>query len=72
MRVRWLAGAVHNLEDISDYIALDDPDAAMRMVDRVASCTQGLEDHPERGRKGRVHGTRERVISGTPYLVITA
>lgn len=70
MRVRWLARALHNLEDIGNYIARDDPAAAMRMVDRVESCTSGLAANPERGRRGRVDGTRELVIPGTPYLVV--
>lgn len=70
MRVRWLASALHNLEDIGAHIARDDPIAAMRMVDRVEECTTGLEDHPKRGRPGRIDGTRELVVSGTPYLVV--
>lgn len=70
MHVRWLARALHNLEDIGDYIARDDPGAALHMVERVETCTSGLEANPERGRRGRVDGTRELVIPGTPYLVV--
>lgn len=70
MRVRWLARALHDLEDIADYTARDNPAAALRMVDRVEECTTGLEDYPERGRTGRAHGTRELVVTGTPYLVV--
>lgn len=70
MRVRWLVRALHDLEDIADYIAQDNPAAALRMVDRVEECAAGLADHPERGRTGRVHGTRELVVTDTPYLVV--
>lgn len=70
MRVRWLSRALHDLEGITDYIAMDNPSAALRMVDRVESCTNGLADHPERGRYGRIDGTRELVVAGTPYLVV--
>lgn len=70
MRVRWLASALHNLEDIGAYIAHEDPAAALRMVDRVEICTDGSENNPERGREGRVDGTRDLVIPGTPYLVV--
>ncbi|HET6521471.1 MAG TPA: type II toxin-antitoxin system RelE/ParE family toxin, partial [Geminicoccaceae bacterium] len=28
-----------------------------------------LAQHPESGRPGRVPGTRELVVSGTPYIV---
>lgn len=30
---------------------------------------QQLQDHPQLGRPGRVPGTRELVIGGTPYVV---
>jgi len=40
------------------------------MVDeRIAQQLEVLTDHPEFGRPGRVDGTRELVISRTPYLV---
>lgn len=70
MRVRWLARALRDLEAIADYIAMDNPAAALRMVDRVEECTARLEDHPQQGRPGRVDGTRELVVSSTPYLVV--
>lgn len=62
--------ALHDLEGIADYIAMDNPAAALNMVDRVEECTVGLADYPKRGRVGRVAGTRELVVSGTPYLVV--
>lgn len=35
MKVRWLIKAVHDLEDIHDYISLDNPFAASREVDKI-------------------------------------
>ena len=32
-------------------------------------CTECLATHPALGRPGRVPGTRELVVSGTPYLI---
>ena len=69
MRVRWLRRALRNLADEADYIASDDPQAAARMVDRIASTVARLAAHPGSGRIGRVPGTREVVVSGTPYIV---
>tara|TARA_R100001230_G_C5575257_1_gene95794 strand:+ start:301 stop:588 length:288 start_codon:yes stop_codon:yes gene_type:complete len=70
MRVRWLALALRDLEGITDYIAQDNPGAALRMADRIELCVQRLERHPEQGRAGRVSSTRELVVTSTPYLVV--
>jgi toxin ParE1/3/4 len=39
------------------------------MVDRIATSVERLATHPALGRTGRVPGTRELVVSGTPHLV---
>jgi toxin ParE1/3/4 len=69
VRVRWLKRALKNLDDEAAYIARDDLPAAARMVERIASAVDQLASHPALGRPGRVPGTRELVISGTPYIV---
>ena len=69
MRVRWLRRALRNLEEEAEYIARDDPNAAARIVDRIATSVERLATHPASGRIGRVPGTRELVVSGTPYIV---
>ncbi len=69
MRVRWLRRALRNLEEEAEYIARDDPNAAARIVDRIATSVERLGTHPASGRIGRVPGTRELVVSGTPYIV---
>lgn len=69
MRVRWLRTALRNLEHEAAYIANDDPMAAARAVDRVRRAIDHLSDHPEIGRPGRVAGTRELEVAGTPYVI---
>jgi len=69
VRVRWLRRALQNLDEEAEYIARDDPDAAAQMVDRIATSVERLATHPALGRTGRVPGTRELVVSGTPYVV---
>ena len=69
MRVRWLKRALKNLDDEAEYIARDNPQAAARIVERIATSVDRLVAHPASGRPGRVPGTRELVISGTPYVV---
>ena len=69
MRVRWLRRALINLEEEAAYVARDNPDAAARIVDRIATSVDRLAIHPASGRPGRVPGTRELVVTGTPYIV---
>ncbi|HEY9346746.1 MAG TPA: type II toxin-antitoxin system RelE/ParE family toxin [Inquilinus sp.] len=68
MRVRWTRQALQRLEEIGDHIALDNPAAASRVVDTIRHKVEALTAHPQLGRIGRVAGTRELVITGTPYL----
>jgi toxin ParE1/3/4 len=63
--IRWTRPALADLEGIGDFIARDNPAAAKRIVVGV----DALRDHPNLGRPGRLTGTRELVVSGTPYLV---
>ena len=69
MRSRWLRAALGNLQQEAEYIAQEDPAAALRVVGRIGDAVRYLEDHPSMGRAGRVPGMRELVVSGTPYIV---
>ena len=69
MRIRWLRKALVNLNAEADYIARDSPAAAARIVEKITQSIDGLRYHPAMGRPGRVPGTRELVIAGTPYIV---
>ncbi|WP_395675155.1 type II toxin-antitoxin system RelE/ParE family toxin [Inquilinus sp.] len=69
MRVRWTRRALQRLEEIGDHTALDNPAAASRVVAAIGQKVETLAAHPHLGRVGRVAGTRELVIGGTPYLV---
>ncbi|ETW99518.1 MAG: hypothetical protein ETSY1_14765 [Candidatus Entotheonella factor] len=69
MRIFWEEDAEEDLDKIFEYILEDNPQAVLRMVDRIRQAVQRLIEHPHLGRAGRVADTRELVISGTPYLV---
>ena len=69
MRVRWLRRALRNLEEEADYVARDDPQAAAQVVERITTSVDLLASQPALGRTGRVPGTRELIITGTPYIV---
>lgn len=67
--IRWLRTALKNLDDEVACIAKDNLYAARELVNRILGLVDALVDHPVIGRPGRVPGTRELVITGTPYLV---
>ena len=47
-----------------------DPAAAARLLERFDAATRRLERFPYLGREGRQAGTRELVVTDTPYLFI--
>jgi toxin ParE1/3/4 len=69
VRVKWLREARANLDAEAEYISQDSPAAAGRIVAAIESATAGLARHPAMGRPGRVIGTRELVVPGTPYVI---
>ena len=69
MRIRWTRPALADLEATGDFIARDNPAAAEGLVVSVVASVDKLRDHPHLGRPGRLTGTRELVVAGTPYIV---
>ncbi len=55
-------------EAIFDWIEADSPRAAVRVDERIEAQVGRLRDTPEMGRVGRIAGTRELVLSRTPYV----
>ncbi len=68
--VVWTQRARRNLDDIGEYIAQDDPNAAERTVRRIVEQVFGLAFYPRIGRSGSAEGTHELVISNTPYIAV--
>ena len=69
MRVRWVQTALANLNAEAEYIARDKPSAAAHTVESIVRAVQQLGEFPAVGRPGRVAGTRELVVAGTPYII---
>jgi toxin ParE1/3/4 len=70
MPIKWLRKALRNLESAHAYIAKDNPAAAARTLRSIQQAVAQLAEFPNLGRNGRVEGTRELVISSTPYFVV--
>ncbi|HEY6520775.1 MAG TPA: type II toxin-antitoxin system RelE/ParE family toxin [Roseiarcus sp.] len=70
MRLVWSTESAEDLAALRAFIAADSPSAAKRVVRRIAETVETLlRQNPEIGRRGRAPGTRELVISQTPFLV---
>ncbi len=50
-QIIWTEPALSDLNAIAEYIALDKPNAAINLVQKVFSSTDQLEQFPELGRK---------------------
>ena len=69
MRVVWSRRAIGNLVALRDYIAEDSPRSAAVVAHRILDTTEVLTTRPHIGRAGRIAGTRELVVAGTPYVI---
>lgn len=70
MRLEWSRFAMADRDDIFTYIEAESPRAAVMIDERISEQVRQLSRYPESGRKGRVDGTRELVIMGTPYVAV--
>lgn len=69
-KLDWLESAEAGLDKTADYIAQDNVAAAIDVYLKVKESSKGLLDNPDIGRKGRVNGTRERIVTGTKSIII--
>ena len=70
VEVIWTEPALNDLDAIADYIALDNPAAAKRLVQKVFRHVEQLADHPKSGsRPPELKGSRYRHIVEPPGRV---
>jgi toxin ParE1/3/4 len=69
VRLRWTDGAVEDLQAAHNYLEAENPKAAADALARIMTGVERLEQFPYMGRPGRVEGSRELVVTGTPFLV---
>jgi addiction module RelE/StbE family toxin len=65
----WKLSAVSDRRGIAKYIALDNPTAAVEIVDLIINTAGMLDANPKIGRAGRMKGTRETVAHPRYVLV---
>ena len=67
--LHWTPIAIGHLRAAYEYVAQENVPAAGALIERIFSAVEQLTQYPQIGREGRVKGTRELVIAGTPYVV---
>jgi toxin ParE1/3/4 len=70
LRLAWTKAARADRRAIYEYIEADNLRAAVTLDKLFETRANQLLDYLKIGRPGRVLGTRELVITGTPYVVI--
>lgn len=69
MHLVWRPMAVEDRATIMDYIAQDNPGAALELDEEIEAKTDALVSHPKLYKPGRMKGTREMVIRPN-YVVV--
>jgi toxin ParE1/3/4 len=71
--IEWTEQATRQLDQAHDYIALSNSEeVAARITTLIVTTVQQLGAFPMSGRSGRASGTRELVISNTPFIAAYA
>jgi toxin ParE1/3/4 len=70
MQVRWSPTAAEDLSRIFQYIRQENPSAAERVVRTIYESAGALASFPNRGKAGRVEGTRELPLPSLPFVVV--
>ena len=69
MKLGWTPEALADLTHIRCVIARTRPVAANKVVRHIKASTRLLLEQPRLGREGRIPGTREWLVTGSPYVV---
>ena len=70
LRLEWSTPAADELEAAQDYYHGLNPMAARLMARRIVDAAKRLREQPQIGRLGLRDGTREWVVSRTPYVLV--
>lgn len=70
MTLIWKGPALNDLIEIRDYIAQDNPSAALSVAMSLRESADILRANPYCGRAGTLNLTRELVIAKLPYILV--
>ena len=69
--VFWSKDALDDLNAVIQYIATENPAAALSVISKIEKAGTALGNMPT-GRKGRVSGTYEKPVAGLAYIMAYA
>lgn len=72
IKIKWLAKALEDLDQAVDYVAKDNPKAATRIAEVIASSVKKLPHFQHLGHPGCVEDTRELSLTSAkpPFIII--
>jgi len=70
MRIRWSPDAADDLQNIFEYILVENPTSASSLGRSIYDRLTVLQNFPHSGRLGRVDGTRELPLPPLPFIVV--
>ncbi len=71
MRVHWTENAIGHLTNIYEYVAINSPMYAKRMVDKITRRSEQIADYPFSGREVPEYDAEDiREIIEPPYRII--
>ena len=70
MELRWSPAAAEDLFRIIEYIRQENARAAQRIAKTIYENADSLKSFPNKGRNGRVEGTREIPLPPLPFVIV--
>jgi addiction module toxin, RelE/StbE family len=71
MLIDWAESALLDLEDIFTYfVSINDTDTGKAIVSALIKSVTRLENFPHSGKKGKISGTRELIVTHLPYIIV--
>ena len=71
MEIHWTQNAINHLANIYEYISINSPTYALRMVDKIISRSEQIADQPYSGRKVPEYDSDDvRELTEKPYRII--
>ncbi len=70
MKLRYTKQALRDLDSLYQYVARDDPGAALGALERMTAMIDHLPEHPALGLRGRMPEVLELVVPNLPFIVV--
>lgn len=70
MQIKWEEDAISDLINLRNHIQQENPTAAEKIAHKILNSIDTLIEHPLLGKAGRIHKTRELIITASKYSII--